>query len=509
MSEMPSIESVMQRFLENRDGLTDGEFQFLLETLRSQPQLAEQLKDQLLMDEQLAQQFHINRQDFLSQFEKRLQAETADSPPTLFSQEEDASAETYALRTADPVNAETNGSDRAGRISDSSETQSTRADDASDQAGRPREPDSSSQGRTLFAVFAGLLLAAAGLLRLEYSDAARKIAVVNEVSGMALIYRKDVGIVAAAGMPILPSDEIRVQDAAQLRLTYRDQSQLRIGPKSRIVLQPNASLLPGILAGEKSKEISLLEGRLEADVKRQPADWPLVLETPHVTANVRGTRLILTVNGDQSQVEVLEGEVSVQSPHHAQSPVKLTAGLQVLATRREFQVNPGPWPSDREGIVFLLPPTATETFSTNQGLRIHAEGRDQTEVIIRPRRNAKWEAGRLRFRGGAILANPRAASDLLAACKQSNELSLEMTFQTSELSQTGPARLMTFSTSSQNWNFSLVQEDRKILLRLLTATKPGDAFLGLLGVGVFRFLGLLRFREEIVEIQIPVELVFE
>jgi hypothetical protein len=197
----------------------------------------------------------------------------------------------------------------------------------------------------------------------------------------------------------------------------------------------------------------------------------MVLRTPQVEAEVLGTRLILTVQDEQSRVEVLEGRVRVESLTLQQPPVELTAGQQVLATKEEFRVSPGPWPSDRTGLVFLLLPSATQSQPPNEGLRVHAEGQNHSSILLRPRGSAQLEQGRLTFRGGAFLADDKSATELLAACKRSNELSLEMTFQTPERSQTGPARWITFSTSSEAWNFSLAQEGTFCLLRLLTDSK--------------------------------------
>ena len=47
---------------------------------------------------------------------------------------------------------------------------------------------------------------------------------------------------------------------------------------------------------------------------------------------------------------------------------------------------------------------------------------------------------------------------------------MEATFQTDDLSQTGPARWISFSTSSKSWNFTLGQEGKRCVLRLLTAS---------------------------------------
>ena len=96
-------------------------------------------------------------------------------------------------------------------------------------------------------------------------------------------------------------------------------------------------------------------------------------------------------------------------------------------------------------------------------------------MSLRPRQNAEFINGRLELAGGAFLADDKSAMELLAACRESNQFTFETTFQTAELSQSGPARWMTFSTSSESWNFSLAQEGRDCLVRLLTnSTESGE-----------------------------------
>jgi hypothetical protein len=110
-----------------------------------------------------------------------------------------------------------------------------------------------------------LLLLAGGLLRLEYSVAARKIAVVDEADGMALIYRDGVGIVAAAGMPILPGDEIRIQDDGRLSFTYRDETRGWIQAGTTLQFQPDAAKLPGLF--------TLRKGRKNSCCRKAASNW--------------------------------------------------------------------------------------------------------------------------------------------------------------------------------------------------------------------------------------------
>ncbi|MCK4625791.1 MAG: LamG domain-containing protein, partial [Phycisphaerae bacterium] len=74
--------------------------------------------------------------------------------------------------------------------------------------------------------------------------------------------------------------------------------------------------------------------------------------------------------------------------------------------------------------------------------------------------------------GGAMLAR-NIDKRLLAACKKTNQLTIEVTLTPANLKQRGPARIVTFSTNSASRNFTLGQDGKNLILRLRT-TQTGD-----------------------------------
>lgn len=474
MSDPQAIELVLQRFLDNREGLSDEEFAQLLETLRTQPAIAELLKDHLLMDELLAQQFQMNRKDFIGKFEARLREENGHA---LRTSEPANPPETYALRWPEP--AESNGGSMCGPSNQSSQERpsnalSTPDSPAAIESSTAMVQDSSGRpGRTLIVVFLGLVLVAGGFLWLEYTNAARSVGKLEEVTGMAFIYRGDVGIVAANGMAVLPGDEIRVQEDASVSLEFRDQSRTTLAANSRAVFLPGQGHWPGIIAHEFPKEASLLSGRMDAWIEPQRADRPLRLQTPQFRAKVMGTRLIVTADENQSRLEVLEGQVEVESIHQSGPPLEIAAGHQVIASDGELRAAPGDWPIDKTGLAFLLSPLATVSHTANQGVQLFAEGLKQTPAVLRPREDARFEQARMVFRGGAFLVDDSTAAGLLKACQDSNQISIEATFQTVEPSPTGAARWISFSTDAEEGNFALEQRGNRLVLRLLTSNADG------------------------------------
>lgn len=87
------------------------------------------------------------------------------------------------------------------------------------------------------------------------------------------------------------------------------------------------------------------------------------------------------------------------------------------------------------------------------------------------------DQGNILERGGLLLKGGRTHVEgieevLLHHCKERNELGIRLVFTTENLKQSGPARIMTFSKDGHNRNFSICQENDKLLLRLRT-TRTG------------------------------------
>ncbi|MCA9067977.1 MAG: FecR domain-containing protein [Planctomycetaceae bacterium] len=472
MSESSTLETILHRFLENRESLSDAEFQQLLEALRQQPALAERLKDHLIMDEMLAQQYQMDRKDFVGKFEERLREETeAANPPA---------TETYSLRWTDTAESNGNKVHSNGASKTPEPTPHPAVTTSSPSPAKPspsqvmEEPAPGHPWRNFFLVMLGLFLVATGLMRLEYSDVARQIAEVHDVEGMVIIYRDEIGTIAKKGMPILPGDEIRLQEDGRLKLFYRDRSALEIEANSQITLQSDSGYWPGFLTIDLRKELFLSKGRLSANITPQPTGRSMLVRTPDMEAEVLGTQFSLAVNSEQSFMEVLEGRIAVQSETRSEKPVELVTGHQLVASPKVFRITPGNWPTDKAGLVFLLSPKAEVSQTLDQGLQVFAEGPDQAPAVLRPRGNAAFEQGRMQFQNGAFLVDDQTTQTLLEGCQKSNELTLEVTFQTSDLNQTGPARWITFSTSSHAWNFTLAQKGDQCVLRLLTQTDSGE-----------------------------------
>ena len=69
---MDNIEILLQRFIDDRDVLSDDELNALVTAASNDASIAATLKDQLVIDEMLAQQMAVDRQDFVAQIAQRI-----------------------------------------------------------------------------------------------------------------------------------------------------------------------------------------------------------------------------------------------------------------------------------------------------------------------------------------------------------------------------------------------------------------------------------------------------
>jgi len=99
-----------------------------------------------------------------------------------------------------------------------------------------------------------------------------------------------------------------LESVGAAELSYADGTKLKIGPDTvvREFLEPK---------GRSGKRLTLLRGVLSADVRKQPAEQPMVITTPQGEATVVGTKLRLTVEPDEkgsTRLEVEEGKVRLK-----------------------------------------------------------------------------------------------------------------------------------------------------------------------------------------------------
>jgi Concanavalin A-like lectin/glucanases superfamily len=125
------------------------------------------------------------------------------------------------------------------------------------------------------------------------------------------------------------------------------------------------------------------------------------------------------------------------------------------------------WPSDRTGLVYVF-----ETADKPNQISL-PDGRPARSYTTHPRGRGRLDHNHaMVLAGGSFLADA-ADGDLLAACRRSNELTIEALVRPDRLDQSGPARIISFSSSAYSRNFTLGQERDKLIVRIRTP-RSGD-----------------------------------
>jgi hypothetical protein len=145
-------------------------------------------------------------------------------------------------------------------------------------------------------------------------------------------------------------------------------------------------------------------------------------------------------------IEYLKGyyEIELTPPEIEQDKQRVTAGLQVLYT-----------------------------FEEGKGKTVHDSGVGKPLNLKVEEGAVKWIPGGLRIREKTLVATPerKPATKIIAACKDSNELSIEAWVKPANATQSGPARIVTLSLNPSNRNFTLAQDHKHYQIRLRTTKK--------------------------------------
>lgn len=134
----------------------------------------------------------------------------------------------------------------------------------------------------------------------------------------------------------------------------------------------------------------------------------------------------------------------------------------VMSTQ-SIPIRPRAWPARTDGLVFVF-----ET-ADQQNLAGPTAGSSVRTYRAKPRAMARLDRHHaMVVAGGAFVVDPEVNPALLAACRRSNELTLEASLTSDRLDQGGPARIVSFSSDASNRNFTLGQQDERLVMRLRT-----------------------------------------
>ena len=125
------------------------------------------------------------------------------------------------------------------------------------------------------------------------------------------------------------------------------------------------------------------------------------------------------------------------------------------------------WPGAHDGLVFVW---GNDEVASRV---LDADGRIVRTCKVRPKGDARIGHRYDMAIGSGSFLSEGVDDELLAACKRTNQLTIEATITPDSLFQRGPARIVTFSKDHTHRNFTLGQERDKLVLRLRTP-KTGD-----------------------------------
>jgi hypothetical protein len=140
--------------------------------------------------------------------------------------------------------------------------------------------------------------------------------------------------------------------------------------------------------------------------------------------------------------------------------------------------------SETKEDIVILPPKETNAKKLTKNSLLAWESRRDGTLTVTGGRSFKYKLshkggnklanGALHMTGGKTVIEPEDLNQLLLeSCKKTNALSIVAHFETNSLKQEGPARILSFSLNSIKRNFTLGQENDKLMLRLRT-TETGE-----------------------------------
>ena len=126
----------------------------------------------------------------------------------------------------------------------------------------------------------------------------------------------------------------------------------------------------------------------------------------------------------------------------------------------------GAWPGTRDGLAL-----AWDRSFSQGNVQLGYPG--SLSITLKPREKVSFATGgALQFDGGAFLLSGSEPA-LTTVSRRDNQLSIETVLKSSRPKQTGPARIVSFSSDGYSRNFTIGQDGDQLLLRLRT-TRTGN-----------------------------------
>jgi ferric-dicitrate binding protein FerR (iron transport regulator) len=395
------IAALLRRFVDDRDGLQEHEYAQLAEAVKQSPELAVQLRDQLVMDDVLSQRLAIDRRHFDAQVQQRIADHVRG--------EDELNQQANELRSLALARLET----------------------------APAEPAPSwSTVIAWGAALVILLTVGWGVWSWRQSQQIALLATVAEVSGEVIIqrYPNASDVHPTVGQSLHAGDVLTVADDANIALTWSDGTRVQLSGGTQISL-------PKTSAG---KRLSVDLGDVAASVAPQPADRPMIFVTPHADAIVRGTELSLHVQQVDTRLDVLEGKVELVE--RETQDVQLVESSQSATARMGLRVvkNAIRWPTSQRGMVYL--------FSAGRPAPLLRIGSSLRPSQLSPRGPgaALNSQGEIELSGGWY-EDAAAGARIAQQVRSASAMSLELAFIPAPPGDEQPRAILSFPGGQEGW----------------------------------------------------------
>jgi len=416
------VDELIERYLDDRDSLSDEELAVLVQAVGASEELACELKNQMLIEELIAQRISVDRSNFLAQMKQRVD--------DLQYGEEDLDRQVAELRD----------------LATAQYQQWT-------TAARPK----ASRARRWMAAAAALclLLLAMGGVGYVVAQSWNNLGQIEVAEGSVSRIRDGVTEPVNAYDSVLRGDRLRTFSDGHVKIRFRDGSLVDVAADSLVEFQDAA-------AGG-GKRLLMEHGEMAADIAAQPRDERMVIGTLVAEATVLGTKLSMTSQDDATRLDVFEGTVELV---RKSDQARATIGAQQFAVipSDDFRPQRLSWPSDERGLVFLASGDYRPNLVT-----------DPVTGETRPCRvTAQYQAKvnhdfAMQLADGSFLAEPETSETVRVACQESGELTLEAIVQTAAVKQPGPRRIIAMSSGPDDYQFHLSQVDDRLVFGLKSA----------------------------------------
>jgi hypothetical protein len=418
-----SPETLIHRYLDDRSGLEPAELDELIALLKAEPARAVALREQLLLDDLLAQKLSVDRRNFPAQVGQRI---------------------------ADYHRGE---QEMDNQVSDLREL-------AEREFEKPSTWSGSSPWVKYIALAATVLIAAVIIVPRFLPKGPQAVAKVTAVTGdVQLAGGQPVDV--EVGIAVMTGQQIVTPAGASLSLEYADKTIVQVAGDSTVAID-----LDDTTGG---KQISLDRGAITAMVSKQDPDAPLRITTPHAIATVVGTTFRLMVTAEKTLLDVAEGTVVLDRLDDGES-ITVDANETGLATGERLQLREVSWPEDHQSVAFLYSPFDFLNMSAPAKVSRSPESGKLWDAHIDSVGSAALNefTAAVELTGG-YLKSDEAGADLLEALKDKSDLTLEIVLQPAQADQAGPARIVTLADDGQTANLALVQDGKRLAFQLRTS----------------------------------------